>query len=79
MYDSPVSCILLTSHKDSNKLTDIEHKGYEAMEWILQKDQVMASKLGAILDKILSMKEELEKASDEKKDKASKVRSPDTC
>lgn len=43
------------------------------MEKILQRDQVTASKLGAILDKILTAKEELEKADDEKKDKATKV------
>ena len=44
------------------------------MEKILQKDQVTSSKLGAILDKILTAKEELGKADDEKKDKAAKVR-----
>jgi len=45
------------------------------MQKILQKDQVTSSKLGAILDKILTTKDELERADDEKKDKAAKVRS----
>ena len=46
------------------------------MEKILQKDQVTASKLGAILDKVLTTKDELERADDKKKDKATKVRNP---
>ena len=61
-------------NKDLNKLSEAEHDGYKAMEKILQKDQVTSSKLGAILDKILTAKEELGKADDEKKDKAAKVR-----
>ena len=60
--------------KDSKKLTGAERDAHQAMEKILQKDQVTASKLGAILDKILTIKEELGKADDEKKDKAAKVR-----
>ena len=48
------------------------------MEKILQKDQVLASKLGAILDKVLTLKDELKKVSDEKKDKAAKVCDPNT-
>lgn len=66
----------LTNDKGANKLAGAEHEGYQAMERILQKDQVTASKLGAILDKILTTKDELERADDEKKDKVTKVRSP---
>ena len=60
-------------NKDLNKLSGAERNGYKAMEKILQKNQVTSSKLGVILDKILTAKEELGKADDEKKDKAAKV------
>ena len=66
----------MTNRQDSDNLVGAEKDAYQSMARILQTDQNTASRLGAILDKILTAKEELERADDEKKDKAAKVCNP---